>query len=67
MAEHIGLLKFYDTALLILLDKLGQGCNLKALSISEEIPSRFDGLPRYIYVDTVNQRENCFTDSSHFF
>lgn len=60
----MGLLNSSDTVLLILLDKLGLGCNLEVLSTSKEIASCFDGLPGYVFVNAVNLRENCFAGSS---
>lgn len=49
----MGLLNYSDTALLILLDKSGLGCNLEVLSTSKEIALGFDGLPGYIFVSAI--------------
>ena len=60
----MGLLNCSDIPLLVLLDKLGLDCNLEVLSTSKETASGFNGSPGYVFVDTVNLRENCFSDGS---
>lgn len=53
----MGLLNCSDTAVLILLDKLGLCCNLEVVSTSKEIASDFDSLPGYIFLDVTHLRE----------